>query len=197
MTAKIKLNAASGGGSFSLQAPSSSSNNRVMTLPDTADGTIITSTNLPDGLVKQHLQTTYSTQVNNTTSSFADTGLTLSITPTSTGSKILVLAQQQVRFYSQSQFISGGIKLVRTVSGSATSLFETPNSYSSVGSTSTVFNTTTHVGHIVSLMYLDTAINTNAHVYKTQVKPYSTNSGGNATSQRDDCPSNIVLLEIL
>ncbi|BCV06604.1 MAG: hypothetical protein CM15mV138_310 [Caudoviricetes sp.] len=45
MTAKIKLNAASGGGSFSLQAPSSSSNNRVMTLPDTADGTILTTTN--------------------------------------------------------------------------------------------------------------------------------------------------------
>ena len=40
MSAKIKLNAASGGGSFSLQAPSSSSNNRVLTLPDTADGTI-------------------------------------------------------------------------------------------------------------------------------------------------------------
>ena len=42
MTAKIKLNAASGGGSFSLQAPSSSSNNRVFTLPDIADGTIAT-----------------------------------------------------------------------------------------------------------------------------------------------------------
>ena len=42
MTAKIKLNAASGGGSFSLQAPSSSSNNRVFTLPDVADGTIAT-----------------------------------------------------------------------------------------------------------------------------------------------------------
>ena len=35
MTAKIKLNAASGGGSFSLQAPSSSSNNRVFTYPST------------------------------------------------------------------------------------------------------------------------------------------------------------------
>jgi len=45
MTAKIKLNAASGGGSFSLQAPSSSANTRVMTLPDTADGTILTTTN--------------------------------------------------------------------------------------------------------------------------------------------------------
>ena len=42
MTAKIKLNAASGGGSFSLQAPSSSSNNRVFTLPDTADATLST-----------------------------------------------------------------------------------------------------------------------------------------------------------
>jgi len=44
MTAKIKLNASSGGGSFSLQAPSSSSNNRVFTLPDSADGSVITST---------------------------------------------------------------------------------------------------------------------------------------------------------
>ena len=43
MTAKIKLNAASGGGSFSLQAPSPSSNNRVISLPDIADGTLLTS----------------------------------------------------------------------------------------------------------------------------------------------------------
>lgn len=43
MTAKIKLNAASGGGSFSIQAPSSSSNTRVITLPDIADGTLLTS----------------------------------------------------------------------------------------------------------------------------------------------------------
>ena len=42
MTAKIKLNAASGGGSFSLQAPSSSSNDRVFTLPDIADATMAT-----------------------------------------------------------------------------------------------------------------------------------------------------------
>ena len=42
MTAKIKLNAASGGGSVSLQAPSSSANNRVFTLPDSADATLST-----------------------------------------------------------------------------------------------------------------------------------------------------------
>ena len=45
MTAKIKLNAASGGGSNSLQAPSSSSNNRVYkdTIPDEVDATLLTS----------------------------------------------------------------------------------------------------------------------------------------------------------
>ena len=43
MTAKIKLNAASGGGSVSLQAPSSLSNNRVFTIPDEADGSLLTS----------------------------------------------------------------------------------------------------------------------------------------------------------
>ncbi len=56
MTAKIKLNAASGGGSFSLQAPSSSSNARVMTLPDTADGTILTTTNPKSGNIIQVLE---------------------------------------------------------------------------------------------------------------------------------------------
>ena len=48
MTAKIKLNAASGGGSISIQAPSSSSNNRVISLPDIADGTLVTSTSTLD-----------------------------------------------------------------------------------------------------------------------------------------------------
>ena len=42
MSGKIKLNPTSGGGSFSLQAPSSSSNNRVFTLPDIADATMAT-----------------------------------------------------------------------------------------------------------------------------------------------------------
>ena len=44
MSGKIKLNPTSGGGAFSLQAPSSSSNNRVFTLPDSADATLLTST---------------------------------------------------------------------------------------------------------------------------------------------------------
>ena len=48
MTGKIKLNAASGGGSVSFQAPSSTGDDRVITLPTTADGTVLTTTN-PNG----------------------------------------------------------------------------------------------------------------------------------------------------
>ena len=39
----LKLTAASGGGSVSIEAPASSSNNRVITLPDITDGTLVTS----------------------------------------------------------------------------------------------------------------------------------------------------------
>ena len=39
----LKLTAASGGGSVSIEAPASSSNNRVITLPDITNGTLVTS----------------------------------------------------------------------------------------------------------------------------------------------------------
>ena len=65
MTAKIKLNTASGGGSFSLQAPSSSSNNRVFTIPDVADDTI--ATNATSGSWKKLSTTTVSSNVSSLT----------------------------------------------------------------------------------------------------------------------------------
>ena len=90
MTAKIKLNAASGGGSFSLQAPSSSANNRVFTLPDSADATLLTSTTAT-GKILQVVQTvkTDTTSINSAT--YADiSGFTATITPSSASNKILI-----------------------------------------------------------------------------------------------------------
>ena len=91
MTAKIKLNSASGGGSVSIQAPSSSSNNRVITLPDIADGTLLTNQSSGLGQVLQVKHMIIAGEFSTTSSSYADTGLTLSITPASTSSKILQL----------------------------------------------------------------------------------------------------------
>ena len=93
MTAKIKLNAASGGGSFSLQAPSSSANTRVMTLPDTADGTILTTTNPKAGNTIQVVEGTTQSraEITNGTGTWHDTNLKATITPSSSSNKVLVL----------------------------------------------------------------------------------------------------------
>ena len=94
MTAKIKLNAASGGGSFSLQAPSSSSNNRVMTLPDTADGTILTTTNPKSGNILQVVATNFTgtSSVSVSDASLSDTPASVTITSTAANSKFLISA---------------------------------------------------------------------------------------------------------
>ena len=90
MTAKIKLNAASGGGSFSLQAPSSSSNNRVMTLPDTADGTILTTTNPRSESTVQRVTANSYTRLDTTSTTYVASAHSITITPTFASSKILV-----------------------------------------------------------------------------------------------------------
>ena len=91
MTAKIKLNAASGGGSFSLQAPSSSANNRVFTLPDSADATILTSTTATGKILQVVSATKTDTQTFTSTGDFDITGLSVSITPSSASNKILIM----------------------------------------------------------------------------------------------------------
>ena len=115
MTAKIKLNAASGGGSFSLQAPSSSSNNRVMTLPDSADGTILTTTNPKSGSIILVVETKI-TDVKSlaTTNSWQDMpGFSVTITPSAANSKILVKAM--INHSNRVNHIGG--RLVRSVGG--------------------------------------------------------------------------------
>ena len=89
MTAKIKLNAASGGGSVSIQAPSSSSNNRVFTIPDEADATLLTS-NTSTGKALQYKQTSFTANETTTSTSFVTTSLSVDITVT-TGNKVFIM----------------------------------------------------------------------------------------------------------
>nr|BAR36162.1 uncharacterized protein [uncultured Mediterranean phage uvMED] len=103
MTAKIKLNAASGGGSFSLQAPSSSANNRVMTLPDSADGTVLTTTNPKAGNIIQVVNFRKgdhaSATITGSSSGSGDwnyTGFSPAITPTVSTSKILMVGHMSM-----------------------------------------------------------------------------------------------------
>ena len=122
MTGKIKLNAASGGGSVSFQAPSSTGDDRVITLPTTADGTVLTTTNPKSGNILQVVQAIKTdTQSQTSTTTFLEvTGMTVSITPSSSSNKILV--QGKVSIGGSSETDRSGFRLVRTVSGSDTAI---------------------------------------------------------------------------
>jgi len=91
MTAKIKLNAASGGGSVSLQAPSNTDQNRVISLPVSADGTVLTTTNPKAGNILQVKSVTKTDGFTSTSSTYTDiSGLSTTMSLTNSGNKILI-----------------------------------------------------------------------------------------------------------
>ena len=183
MTAKIKLNAASGGGSFSLKAPSSSSNNRVMTLPDTADGTVLTTTNPKAGNIIQVVQHSTSSEVSSTSTSYVDSGLSGAITTTGSN-KVLVIVDQQFRVVRETTRASGGFQIVR----GSTVITTGPNNSSGsqpfgldvevAGSGTT---TTVLLSRLI-MTFLDSP-SAGTHTYKTQMAVVSSGDNGSVRAQ--------------
>ena len=142
--------------------------------------------NMYTGAVLQVVNATYSTTVTNATSTYADTGLTASITPTSSSSKILVLiAQNGVSKLTNNTGVN--MRLLR----GATSIVSMTDI---VGFNST---TTDNRGQSISLCYLDSPATTSSTTYKTQFMSYNNNAtvfvqdvGSGATT------STITLMEI-
>jgi hypothetical protein len=163
MTAKIKLNAASGGGSFSLQAPSSSSNNRVMTLPDTADGTILTTTNPKAGNIIQVVSTTKTDDFSTTSTSFTDiTGLSVAITPSSTSNKILVFMSVDASNTVASRSVIVGLFRGSTnLLGSAANNRKRGFQLANFGDV--------NVGESIGFQFLDSPSTTSETTYKVQI----------------------------
>ena len=83
----IKLTADSGGGTFEIKAPSSSANTRVLTLPDTGNLTL----GGPYGKILQVVSVTKTDTASTSSSTYSlISGLSASITPSSSSNKILV-----------------------------------------------------------------------------------------------------------
>ena len=87
----IKLTADSGGGTFELKAPSSGSNARVLTVPDTASGTVLTTTNARSGNIIQLAQSFNTTRQTFSSTTFIETSNSVTITPVAASSKILLI----------------------------------------------------------------------------------------------------------
>jgi hypothetical protein len=143
------------------------------------------------GKVLQVVQGSYSTSTTVATTSFTDTGLSLSITPTSATSKILIIVNQYGLLDRTNVDQGVGLKIFRD----ATEVFAT----GSAGGAGYVFAagaSSVNLGVRVPLTYLDSPATTSATTYKTQGRPvYSTNSGV-VVFQHGSSPSVITLMEI-
>jgi len=138
---------------------------------------------MPAGTVLQVISATYSTQVSTSSSTYADTGLTATITPTASTSTILVIVSQS-NVAKDTNNTGANIRLLRGASALSTAAIIaaynnliTPNN---VGS--------------VSLNYLDSPATTSATTYKTQVASNSNNA--TCYVQTNGSTSYITLMEI-
>jgi len=190
MTAKIKLNSASGGGSFSLQAPSSSSNTRVMTLPDTADGTVLTTTNPKAGNIIQVVFGSTTTEVTDTSGNFVDTGVTATITPSSTSSKIMVISSIQYFIKRDATETNGSLRLLR----GSTAISTHDNCVHIEAALTSQSRIIFEGGY--TIQSLDSPSTTSATTYKVQFLTSVTANAAKMIVNRSNAPGCITLMEV-
>tara|TARA_A100000171_G_scaffold19689_1_gene18073 strand:- start:1283 stop:1801 length:519 start_codon:yes stop_codon:yes gene_type:complete len=131
------------------------------------------------GKIGQVVQTVYSTQVTLTTS-YADTGLSASITPSSTSSKVLVLVDQHVYFSTNGL----SLKIVRD----STDVLTPPVNYTLHDSNSG------NNRFYYPIHFLDSPSSSSSITYKTQGILHSS---GTVYVQGDNNHSFMTLMEIL
>ena len=145
-----------------------------------ASGQSIPKAALPTGSVLQVVQGTYSTNSFNSTGSLADSGLTATITPQFSSSKILVLVNQ------------AGVVAQTSLNGVTLTLLRNSTSILGFG---------LYIGYALADMitnasssFLDSPATTSATTYKTQF--CRTTGSGQVIVQANGATSTIILMEI-
>jgi hypothetical protein len=168
-------------GSVTLQEPAVAGTT-ILTLP-AVTGTVLTTTSPKAGNVIQVVSANLTSVASTTSTSFVDTGLTASITPTSASSKILVLVT------------ASGLEKPSS-SGESISLSLVRNSTDIFGQTNIMYSTTA-MSFVVesSMVYLDSPPTTSSTTYKLQFRG---RLGGTVKINQDNSYdySSITLLEI-
>ena len=134
------------------------------------------------GKVLQVVQGTTTTSTSNSTSTFADTSLSASITPSSATSKVLVMVNQVISKSNGNLDNSIDMRIVR---GATTILESTFILYT--GQAFTLYS-------LASFVYLDSPSTTSATTYKTTFRNFY--NGASVTMQQNSNASYITLLEI-
>jgi hypothetical protein len=144
------------------------------------------------GKILQVVQATYSTETVIASTTYTDTGLSASITPSSATSKVLVLVQQFNSRYRQSNGMGSGINLVRGSTTIYSSATKTTAGYIAIPGGQNEVNLMT----MTPLNYLDTPSTTSSTTYKTQIAALVTSNSATATAQLDSNTSTMILMEV-
>ena len=170
-------------GSVTLQEPAISGST-VLDLPNVS-GTVLTTTSPKAGNVIQVVQSTYSTLTSSSSGSFSSSGLTASITPTSSSSKILILISNSVYINRSGNDAGAKLQLVR----GATALI-TQN-----GATLYIFTGGSGAENITQpfMQYLDSPATTSSTTYTLN---FATNGSGSVTIQYSNNSAYMTLMEI-
>ena len=160
----------------------------AVTTAKLGDGSV-TSAKLSSGKVLQVVQGTHATPVSNSTSTYADTGLTASITPISTSNKILVLVNQSYLIQNTTASQAGGsIRLLRDTTRISGGIERYELYLRAVGS-----NNRSAYGR-QTINFLDTPSSTSALTYKTQLARYV--SGDSISTSPSSMEASIILMEV-
>lgn len=142
------------------------------------------------GKVLQVVMGTTTTDTSITSTSLTDSGLSASITPSATTSKILVLVTQQVQFQRIS---AGNIGIGYALLRGSTTIVSQPTNFVYAD-----YNNTTYIVNrqMLAYNYLDSPSTTSSVTYKTQGCLNATGSSQNLSFQQNSAQSSIMLIEI-
>ena len=169
----IKLTADSGGGTFEIKAPSSGSNTRVLTVPDTGDATFLTSLSSV-GKILQVVSTnktdTFSASIGK--QSFSGAAISVNITPSNSSNKIILVAKLTIGLASDNDIGFAYFKAGSVIDGATADA-----SGSAARLHSQTFSTHSEQQHNVMGFYVDTAGGTSQITYDCRLR-----HGNNSTS---------------
>lgn len=141
------------------------------------------------GKVLQVVSATYSTSTTIASTSFTDTGLTATITPTASTSSVLVLVSQATFIERSTGQQGAGLQLVR----GATNLISTNSEQFYIYTGDPSYSA---MGAWQSINWLDSPATTSSTTYKVQLRAASTLNTGRVIAQQYSIPSTIILMEI-
>jgi hypothetical protein len=145
----------------------------------------VTSANMPIGSVLQVVEGSVAANTSTTSTSFVDSGLSATITPTSASSKILVITSQRLTPIRSDPFVSGSTILLRGSTELARRDLNYRTDHGSFGN---------NIPSGVTFTFLDSPATTSATTYKTQMK-VDTGFSSN-TIQTSSNRGSIILMEI-